>query len=514
MWTRPVRAGTVDASGSRGLPAGIGYGSVNNCSPLEILMPTRRSPAVLIAVLCMAGLVVAIMQTLIVPVLPDMPEVLGASANDASWLITATVLTGAVATPTMSRLADMYGKRRILVVALAALIFGSILGVVGTSLAMVVIGRAFQGFAFALVPVAISILRDELPRERLNIGVGLVSATVGIGAAVGVPLSGLVYAHLGWHALFWFSAGTGLAMLVCVLRYVPESPVRSGGRFDILGAALLSVALLALLLGVTKGASWGWTSAPIVACFASSAVLFAIWVPWQLHARDPVVDLRTTRRRAVLLTDATALLVGFAVYCNILTLTMYLQLPTDTGYAFGLSPQHASFYMLPSSAVMIVAAPLAASSIRRVGARAVLATSMTFIIVGFILRMTLTASAWQVGLGALVISAGTGAAYATMPILIMRSVPIAETAAANGLNAVLRYVGTGFASATVAMILTSVTIPSSADGLPDHSAFNDVYVLAIGSAILALAAALLLPRDRLRATHAETTGRTADVAMR
>ena len=179
----------------------------------------KRTPTrAVIAVLSLCGTVVALQQTLVVPLLPDFPGILGISPNDTSWLITATLLTSAVATPIMTRLADMFGKRLMMIVCMVAMTVGSVVAAAGGVFLTLIIGRSLQGFAAALIPIGISIMRDELPREKVGSAVALMSATLGIGSALGLPLSGLIYENLGWQAIFWISAATGAVLIIAVLR--------------------------------------------------------------------------------------------------------------------------------------------------------------------------------------------------------------------------------------------------------------------------------------------------------
>ena len=443
---------------------------------------TRRSPTwLVISVLSLAGLVVAVMQTLLVPLIPELPTLLHVSADDASWLITATLLAAAVAIPSLSRLADMFGKRRMMLVSLAVMAVGSAVGALGTSLALLIVARALQGCAMALIPIGMSIMRDELPRERLGSAVALMSATLGIGAAVGLPVSGLIYTHLGWHALFWVSAALGVVMLIAVAAVIPESRVRSGGTFDGLGAVLLSGALVALL------------------SFTVAAVLLLVWIPWEYRVGQPLVDLRTTRQRPVLLTNIASFLVGFAMYCNMLSTTEILQMPTATGYGFGLTTVQAGLAMLPAALMMVLMAPVSATITSHFGAKITLIVGALALMSGYLLRIFLMASVWEIILGAIIVSTGTAIAYAAMPTLIMRAVPVTETAAANGLNTVLRSVGTSTASAAVAAILTSVTLAVGGVPLPTQSAFQHVFILAATAAALGALVALGLPRHRRQA---------------
>ncbi|WP_029212376.1 MFS transporter [Arsenicicoccus bolidensis] len=452
----------------------------------------RANPTLVTTVLALTGTIVALQQTLMVPLLPEFPTLLHTTAEDASWLVTATLLTSAVATPVVSRLADMHGKRRMMLVCLVLQILGSVLGALGGTLAVVVAGRALQGFAAALIPVGISIMRDELPRERVGGAVALMSATLGIGSAAGLPLAGLISAQTSWHALFWVSAAMAAAMLVAIPLVVPESTLRTPGSFDGVGAVLLSLALVAFLLPVTKGSHWGWTSETTLVLAVASVVLLAIWVPWELRTRTPMVDLRTAARRPVLLTNLASVLVGFSMYGNMLSTTQLLQLPERTGFGFGLDVLQAGLAMVPGGLMMVLLSPASAAITRRWGGRTTLVTGALVLAGGYVLRVFLVDHLWQIVLGAMLVSAGTAIAYAAMPTLIMGAVPITETASANGLNSLLRAVGTSSASAVVAMILTTTVSRVGGVALPTLDAFKHIFwVCALAALVSALVAAFL-----------------------
>jgi MFS family permease len=399
-----------------------------------------------------------------------------------------------------------------MVFSLLVTVTGSVVAALGSSFALVVTGRALQGFGAALIPVGISILRDELPREKVPSAVALMSATLGIGGGIGLPTSGLVYEHLGWHAIFWSSAAIGVVLIVAVLAIVPESAIRTRGRFDYGGAVLLSIALTSLLLAISKGGTWGWTSEPTLGLFLVALVVLVVWVPFELRVSQPLVDIRTSTRKPVLLTNIASVLVGFAMFGNLLATTQQLQLPVSTGFGFGLSVVVAGLYMLPSSVAMVVFAPVSAEITRRSGAKTTLVIGCGLLAAGYVTRVFLTGAVGQVVLGATIVSIGTAIGYAAMPTLIMRAVPITETASANGLNTLLRAIGTSTASAAVAAVLSSVTIDVGGITLPSLDAFKDIFWIAAAASIAAAAVALALPSSQRAAVMAPAAVGTSEAA--
>jgi MFS family permease len=181
--------------------------------------PPRTNPVVV--VLAFAGIVVSLMQTLVIPLVPRLPTLLGASAADTSWALTATLLASAIATPVVGRLGDMYGKRRMLLISLAMLVAGSIVAGLSDTLAPMIVGRALQGLAAGVIPLGISIMRDELPGEQLGAATALMSGSLGVGGALGLPAAAFLAERADWHVLFWASAALGVLAAVLVLTLVP-----------------------------------------------------------------------------------------------------------------------------------------------------------------------------------------------------------------------------------------------------------------------------------------------------
>ncbi|WP_330350629.1 MFS transporter [Streptomyces sp. NBC_00582] len=464
-----------------------------------------------VAVLAFGGIVVSLMQTLVIPIVPELPKLLDASASDAAWAVTATLLAAAVATPVTGRLGDMYGKRRMLLVGLVMLVAGSVTAALSDTLAPMIVGRALQGLASGVIPLGISIMRDELPAERLGPATALMSASLGVGGALGLPAAALIADHLDWHALFWTSAVLGVVAAVLVPLFVPESPVRAGGRFDVVGALGMAVGLVCLLLGISKGADWGWGSATTLGLFGAAVVVLLLWGLFELRVTEPLVDLRTTARRQVLVTNLASLAFGFSMFAMSLVLPQLLQLPEATGYGLGKSLLAAGLVMAPTGLVMMATAPLSALVSRARGPKATLMIGAVIVAVGYGLGVVLMAAVWQLVLVSCVIGAGIGFAYGAMPALVMGAVDPSETAAANSLNTLMRSIGTSTASAVAGVVLARMTTSFGAVALPSEHGFTVVMAVGSGAAVLALVVAAFLPRRRVAAAEGEPDAPAAAV---
>ncbi|WP_437773461.1 MFS transporter [Arthrobacter sp. KNU40] len=457
------------------------------------------SPSRIVLVLAFAGIVVSLMQSLVIPLIPKLPVLLNAPPGDTTWAITATLLAGAVSVPTIGRLGDMYGKRRMLLFSIVLLVLGSLVGALSDSLVPMIVARTLQGLAAGVVPLGISIMRDELPAERLGGATALMSASLGVGGALGLPVAALIADSADWHVLFWVAAGLGAVALVLVATIVPASRVRSGGRFDTLGAAGLSAALVSLLLAVSKGADWGWTSAPTLGLGAAALVLFIAWGRYELRTRESLVDLRTLVRRQVLLTNIASAIFGFAMFSMSLVLPQLLQLPQQTGYGLGQPMLAVGLVMAPSGLVMMAVAPVAARISAAWGPRWSLMLGALVVAAGYGFGIVAMGDVWQLVVVSMVIGAGIGLAYGAMPSLVMSAVPASETASANSLNTLMRSIGTSLSSAVAGLVLAQLTTTQGGVSMPSQGAFQVVMGLGAAAALAALAVAAFLPRDRAAA---------------
>jgi MFS family permease len=452
-------------------------------------------PGVLIAVLAAAGITVSLTQTLMIPLIPELPALLGTSPANASWTITVTLLTAAVATPVFGRFGDMYGPKPMLMICAGTMAAGSLLAAVSSSLVPFIIGRGLQGMSLPIIPLAISVLRSALPTDRVGPAMGLISSSLGVGGALGLPLSAVVAQKADWHSLFW---GAGVLGILAVLLFhflVPDIPPSSDDKFDPLGTLLLAVALVTLLLPISKGSTWGWTSSTTLVMFGVSVVVFAVFARWQFRTTAPIVDLRTTLRRPVLTTNIAAVLVCFSMFALSLIAPQVLELPTGTGFGLGQSMLQAGLWLAPGGLAMMLAAPLATRTAARRGAKFTLVAGSAIIAIAYLGALWLLGSPVAVMVANIVISLGVGFAYSSLPALINAAVPVSETAAANGINALARSLGTSVSSAVIGVVLATMTISYGGHTMPSLHGLRTALLIAAGVAALAAVVAMTIPSD-------------------
>ncbi|MFJ2414169.1 MFS transporter [Streptomyces brevispora] len=468
----------------------------------------------IVPVLAFAGITVAVMQTLLVPVIKDLPTLLHTDPSNATWVMTATLLAGAVSTPIMGRLGDLNGKRRMLLASLAVMVTGSLICAFTDDLVIMIVGRALQGFAMGAIPLGIGIMRDELPREKLGSAMALMSSSIGVGGGLALPAAALVAQHTDWHTLFFGSAGLGVLAMGLTVLAVPETSLRAPGRFDVTGALGLSAGLILLLLPVTKGSDWGWTSPTTLGLIAAALVVLLLWGVFELRSDAPLVDLRTTARREVLLTNLASIMVGVAFYAVSLVLPQLLQLPRSTGYGLGQSMLVAGLCVAPLGLTMMLVAPLYARLSARYGPKVTLMLGMAVIAIGYGAGLGLMSAAWQTIVIAVLLGAGIGLAYSSLPALIIGAVDASETGAATGLNTLMRSIGTSVSSAVIGMVLAHTSVRMGPVAVPSMEGFRTSFMIATGAVLVGLVLAAFLPSQRSAAAPVLLASSAGDAAAR
>jgi EmrB/QacA subfamily drug resistance transporter len=445
------------------------------------------------ALLASAAVAYALLQSLVAPALLEIQQDLGTTTAGVAWILTAYLISASVVTPIAGRLGDMFGKKRVLVVVLVTLAVGTAVAAVATTLPVMIVGRVIQGAGGAIFPLAFSIIRDEFPRERVPQGIALISAIMGIGGGLGIVLAGPIVEHLSYHWLFWFPLIAVVAVAIGTVVFVPESPLRTPGRVDWIGAVLLAAWLVALLVGVSEGSSWGWTSPRVLGLFGAAAVLLAVWVYVEARTRQALVDMRMMRRRGVWTTNLAAFVFGFGMFSSFVLVPEFVETPQASGFGFGASITQAGLYLLPATVGMLVAGPISGRLSATVGSRVPLIVGSIVSTAAFALLALAHDHGWQIYLAMTIMGVGIGFAFASMANLIVEAVPASQTGVATGMNTIVRTVGGAIGSQVAAGIVTATATASGA-------ATDRGFTLAFAASALALAVgvavAFAVPRRR------------------
>ena len=458
--------------------------------------PARQHHNVTLGILTLAGAAFSLQQTMVFPALKTFQEEFGSSTAWTTWILTGFLVSAAVTTPILGRLGDQFGKERMLLVSLSLFLAGCLAAAFAWNLWSLIAFRVVSGAGGALFPLSFAIIRDEFPTEKIKVGIGLLSAVWGIGGAFGIVLSGVIVDNFSWRLLFLLGSIPVALSLVLIDRYVPESPIRSPSRIDVPGGLLLSGGLLSLMVALTEGEQWGWTSPLLFGVLALGAAFFVLWGVVEAHSSSPMVDLRMLAHRPILLTNVATLISGFALFSCFVLLPAFVETDSGNGYGFGASATKAGLYLLPSSLAMLVAGPLAGMIGHRFGSKWALAGGMLVVSFAALLFAVAHGDPWHVLVASGLLGLGVGAAFASMAALIADNVDALEMGVAGGMNTVVRMIGAVIGGQVGAALLTAQTIGSSS--IPAESAFTTAFVLSAITALVASGIAVSIGTQPLR----------------
>jgi EmrB/QacA subfamily drug resistance transporter len=452
----------------------------------------RQHYGITFAVLALAGIAFALLQSAVAPALPVIQRELHTSATTVAWVLTAYLLSATVLTPIIGRLGDMFGKERTLVLSLSVLSAGTLLAAVSGSIGLLIIARVIQGAGGAVFPLAFGIIRDEFPRERIAQGIAMISALLGIGGGLGIVLAGPIITAFNFHWLFWFPLVVVILATVAAIRYIPESPIKVPGRVNWRGAALLSAWLVCLLVGISQAAKWGWGDVRVLGLIAAALVLVVVWVRAESGSREPMVDMRMMRIRGVWTVNAAAFLIGAGMFSAFVLVPQFTETSSSAGYGFGAAVTQAGLFLVPLTALMLIVSPLAGRLAARVGSRVPLVAGSLASTLALALMAVAHHHRGEIYLATAILGVGIGLAFASLANLIVDAVPPEQTGIATGMNTVMRTLG-GAVGAEIGATVIAGTV--TLGRLPTEQGFTLAFLVAAGACLLAIAASLAVPRQ-------------------
>jgi MFS family permease len=454
----------------------------------------RSRPNVTLAVLSLAGLAYALLSSAVVPALPTIQHDLHTTETGVTWLLTGYLLSASVATSILGRFGDMYGKEKVLLWTLVALAFGTLLGALAHSLGVIILARVIQGTGGGIFPLAFGIVRDEFPRERVASGIGLMSSILGVGAGIGIVLSGVIVEHLSYHWLFWLPLVAIVLAAVGTWRFVPESPVRMPGRVNWLAAALMSVGISLTLLAISQTTERGWGSTKTLGLLAIGLAVCGAWIAVEVRSKQPLVDMSLMRVRGVWTTNSAAFLLGAGMYSSFIVIPQFVQLPKSTGFGFGASVVTSGLYLLPSSATMFVLGLFAGRLSLRYGSKFALISGTAFTTCAFGLLAVAHGAPTDFLIASALLGTGMGLAFAALGTLVVHAVPPEQTGVAGGMNTVMRTLGGALGGQLSATFIAA----NMRGGYPTVTGFTQTFAMATAFLVACMLVSLLVPSGRGR----------------
>jgi MFS family permease len=461
--------------------------------------PSNRVPLIL-ASLSMGAIAFALMQSLVVPAMPQIQKATGGSETSISWILTGYLLVASVATPIIGRLGDVFGKQRVLVYCLSGVAVGVVVtGLKPSNLPLLITGRSIMGLGGGIFPLAFAIIRDEFPPERIASGIGFLASLIGAASGFGIVIAGLVIQYASFQLIFWLPLFAVIPAIVMARIYIPASPEQEGGSINWGSAVLMSVGLSLILIAITEAVDWGWGSAKALGLIAVGLVFIGAWITNEIRARVPLVDMGLMRLRGIWTTNLVAFLVGIGMYASFILVPLLVQEPTSTGYGFGADVIGGALYVLPMAVTMLIAGQVVGPVEARVGSRPALLFGCFITAVSFLMLVPFHTAAIDIYVSSALMGFGIGLAYATLATLVVENADPSQTGVASGMNNVLRTVGGAFGGQIAATLLASDVLAS---GRPTEEAFIRAFALCGITTLIAFAASFAIPpRGRVFDPH-------------
>jgi MFS family permease len=462
--------------------------------------PAERSLSLAgLFVLAVGSLDIGLEQSLVLPALPALARHYESSLIATSWIATGFLLASVVGIPLLGRLGDVFGRRRLLFVALGAFTIGGLICALSNTIELVIVGRIIQGLGSAAGALMLGLLRDAVPAERLTRSIGIIIGGVSAGGAIGSVLSGVLVDHVSVRSIFWFLSALSLAIMLGAFLLVPESPQRARVPIDVSGAVVLASGLAALLLAISKGNDWGWSSASIILLFAASAVLLALFALIESRARQPLVDLALVARTPFANAGVCAFAAGYSFFVVLIVVPQIAAIPEISGYGFGYSTTETGLLLVPMAVVAMAAGWTAGRIVERVGPRLLMATGSAVGVAAYAFASLAHENAVQISL----LTAGVGVTFGFtltgIAAIVVRDASADKTSIAAGVNGVLRTTGSAIAAAAAVAIITG---SGKIGPFPAEVGYTRAFVMGAIACGFGLVASALLPGRRWHAAAA------------
>lgn len=420
--------------------------------------------------------------------------------TQTSWILTIPALAAVVTLCFLGKLADMRGKRLILLAAIALSTVGAILCAVAPTFTVLLVGRVLMGLLNGVPALAYSLVRDVFPKKIVAFATAITFAGVGLGFGLAPLLSGWLVDSFGVSSVFWFMALYQMVCAIALLATVPESPLRLRSRLDWPAALLIGLGGVAVLYSLSQGSTWGWTSLSFIGLFVAGLACFAAWIWWDKRFSDPLMDLTLLRSKPMWTTVVTSFFV-FAVFAALPAIVpTMLQTPSAIGgdIGFGLDASNVAYFLGPMGAGLIIGGLTIGAGARRWGIRTPMIIAFVLLVVSTVGLAFRHSSLSEIVVWLVIYGLGMGAAYGGYPNLVLQAAPPESQGISATFVTVVGNLGTGLVTQVTFVVLAAHVIPESGGAFFESRGYTIAFLATAAIAVLGLLSTLILPHGRRR----------------
>ena len=444
-----------------------------------------------LVVLTVGALDFGLEQAIVAPALPAIQRHYHASPTATAWLLTGFLIAAAVATPLVGRLGDNFGRRRMLLASLSLFALGSLVCALGGSIGALILGRVIQGLGAGMAPLALALAREHVTVERVPTAVGLLVASASIGTVAGLLLAGVLVDHVGLSAIFWLLFAVAAALAVAVRLAVAESRPGIAAGTDLPGAVLLAGALASLMLAISHGNQWAWSSPRTLSLLGVAVLLACCFWARERTTAEPLLDPRILAARSIWSANLAMFALGFSLLISFTLVPLIGGYPKISGYGLGLSATEIGLILTPSGLATIAGGLLGGRTIARSGARAQALLGSMSALIAYLLLAVLPWTVTTLTLAMIPLGFGVGLSLGAITDLVVLCTPAERTAAIVAFNTVTRMSAAALGAQIAIAIVTSSH--GRTPGLAAASGFSGAFLMATIAIAVTTAAIVLTP---------------------
>lgn len=432
-------------------------------------------------------------ETMLIPAIPDLIKDFSISYSMSSWILTTYLIAGAVMTPIVGKLGDMYGKKKMLLVIMIIYTTGVSLGGFTTNIYSMLTVRALQGVGISMFPIAFGIIRDQLPVNKLAIGQGLITSMFAAGSVMGLLFGGNIIHNFGWQFTFFFTIPAAIALVIIIMRLVPESPihVEPGKKpsLDVVGAVILAIAIISFLLSLTLVES-DIRSPQLLVTVTVGVSALILFVIIEKKAVSPIINFNLLSNRNLLAANIMIMVVGMSMFMVFQTIPILVRNPLPFG--FGGDSLDAAHTQLPFALVLLIFGPTSGLIVSRLGILKPVLLGNVITTLGFFSLYFFHSNALYVSANLAVLSVGLSLTSVGATNIILLLTPKQFSGTSMGMSTLIRIIGSSVGPALAAMYMQTHqgTIKDLTGTFPSPESYNLIFltaaIVSISSIILTL----------------------------
>jgi MFS family permease len=484
-----------------------------------------------LAILSSIATLVMYTETMLVPSLPNIISEFNLSYSISPWILTTYLIVGAVMTPITSSLAEIHGKRKILLIVMGVYAVGVTVGGLTTDLYSFIAARGMQGVGMSMFPIAFSVIREQFPKSRLAIGQGVITSMFASGSILGLLVGATIAEYSGWRTTFLSILPFAILLPIVVWRFARIGEVHSdwamtagattttpsssqqqqhtrstnkGKSLDVLGAATLAATITLFLLSLTfietttTGSNSTQSISQLAILSAGCIAAFVAFLVAEKRAIHPLIDLKLLRNKIILFTNIMMLILGFSMFMVFQTIPILAESPSPAG--FGDTITGAATIQLPFSIILLIFGPTSGYIVSKLGSIRPAIMGYAINAFGFFMLATFHSQPWMVSVGLAIISTGLSLGSVGLMNIVLLATPYKNMVTSIGMTSLLRIIGSsvGPAVAGVLMQVWQVTVPGHAGSFPAQESYTLIFLMAAIMSIISVIMALKIRQALLK----------------